>query len=78
MTAAEALQTEACLTLTEVADILRLTHTRGAKKGTPDRRLAVDLVATGKLRVVDADQPAFRWTVSTGEVRRYLGAGVGA
>lgn len=72
MTATDLLATDAVLTLTEVADLLKLQHQRGAKRGKPDRRLALDLVMTGKLRVVDPDQPSYRYTVSTAEVRRYL------
>lgn len=72
MSDADCLTTDAVLTLTEVAAVLKLTHIRGAKRGMPDRRQALELIGKGKLRVVDADQPNVRWTVSTAEIRRYL------
>lgn len=75
MTDTDRLSTDAVLTLTEVAAVLKLTHQRGAKRGQPDRRLALELVHTGRLRVVDHDQPDYRYTVSTTEVRRYLNGG---
>lgn len=66
------LETNVALTLTEVASVLRLLHQRGAHKGEPDRRLVVELVRAGKLRLVDDDQANHHWTVATSEVRRYL------
>jgi hypothetical protein len=73
VTAVDILATDAVLTLTEAAGILKLTHRSGAKKGRPDRRLVLELVAAGKLRVVDPDQPSHRLTIATPEIRKYLG-----
>jgi hypothetical protein len=69
----DALTSDAVMTLTEVAAVLKLCHQRGSKKGQPDRRLAVELVHAGKLRLIDPDQPVYRWSVSTAEVLRYIG-----
>lgn len=63
------------LTLTQCAHVLNLTFTRGRHAGNPNRRLVLDLVATGRLRVVDADQPQHRWTVAPAEIARYLNGG---
>lgn len=78
MSDVDLLATDAVLTLVEAAAVLKLTHRSGAKKGAPDRRLVLELVATGKLRVVDPDQPAHRLTIATPEIRRYLNASVAA
>lgn len=67
------LDTQAALTLVEAADVLRLYHTRGARKGEPNRHLVVELVHAGKLGLVDPDQDRAHWTISTAEVRKYLG-----
>lgn len=72
MNAAELLDSNAVLTCTQVAEILQLRHRSGAKKGMADRRLVLELVAAGKLRLVDPDQPTHRYTIATSEVRRYL------
>lgn len=78
MTDSDRLATDAVLTLTEVAAVLKLTHRSGSKKGQPDRRLVLELVAAGKLRLVDSDQPTHRWTIATPEIRRYLNGTVAA
>lgn len=78
MSDVDLLETNVALTLTEVARVLRLVHQRGVKAGQPDRRLALELVRSGKLRLVDPDQPSFHWTVSTAELRRYLNGSVAA
>lgn len=67
------LATDAVLTLTQTAAILKLCHRSGARKGLPDRRLVLELIAKGKLRVVDPDQPSHRLTIATPEIRKYLG-----
>lgn len=71
-TPAELLEQNLVLTLTQVATVLGLRTTRGTKKGEPSKRLALELVETGKLRPVDPSQPVGRMTVSCAEVRRYL------
>lgn len=63
------------LTLTQSAHVLNLTFTRGRHAGNPNRRLVLDLIGTGRLRVVDADQPQHRWTVAPAEIHRYLNGG---
>lgn len=78
MSDADILATDAVLTLTETARVLKLCHRSGAKKGQPDRRLVLELVSTNKLRVVDVDQPTHRWTIATPEIRRYLNGSVAA
>lgn len=75
MNAVEALERDAVLTMNEVADILKLTHTRGARKGQADARRARQLIEDRKLRLIDPDAPAYYWRVSTAEVRRYLNGG---
>lgn len=78
MTDLDLLATDAVLTLTEAAAVLKLQHRSGARKGQPDRRLVLELVAAGKLHVVDRDQPSHRLTIATPEIRRYLNASVAA
>lgn len=60
------------LTLTEVANVLNLRFTRGEKKGRPNRRLALDLVADGRLSVIDPTLPSVHWAVSRDELTRYI------
>lgn len=74
-TPVEALERDVVLTMNEVAAILKLTHTRGARRGQPDPRRARQLIETKKLRLVDPSAPAYYWRVSTAEVRRYLNGG---
>lgn len=78
MNDADLLCTDAVCTLVETAGVLKLVHRSGAKKGQPDRRLVLQLIADGKLRVVDPDQPTHRWTIATPEIRRYLNSSVAA
>lgn len=74
-TPVEALERDVVLTMNEVASILKLTHTRGARKGQADARRARQLIEDRKLRLVDPDAPVYYWRVSTAEVRRYLNGG---
>lgn len=60
------------LTMTQVAEVLNLSATRGAKKGRPDRRKALELVATGRLRVIDPQLANAHWAVSRAEMWRYI------
>lgn len=78
MSDADLLATDAVLTMTETARVLKLCHRSGSKKGQPDRRLVLELIAAGKVRVVDPDQPTHRWTIATPEIRRYLNGTVAA
>lgn len=72
MTAAELLTTELVLDLERVAVVLNLRYGRGTRKGEPDRRLALALIDSGRLRAVDPEQAPRLMTVSCAEVRRYL------
>lgn len=58
-----------------VAYVLDLRVTRGVKKGEIARRQAVELMQSGVIAVVDPTQPTHRWSVSAGEIRRYLRSG---
>lgn len=60
------------LTPSQVATVLGLTFTRGAKAGQPDRRRVLELVATGALHPVDPSQQFPRLTFSTSSIARYL------
>ena len=60
------------LTMTQVAEVLNLTFTRGEKKGRPDRRAAVALVQSGRLRVIDPQLARTHWSVSRAEIERYI------
>lgn len=73
-TPAELLESYDVFTPTEVALILRLSYRRGAKRGQPDRKQAVDAMRSGALRRVDPDPklPDTRWTVSKSEILRFL------
>lgn len=72
MTPAEVLAAHPALTLTQVAYVLSLNHTRGEKKGTPSRQAVLRLVRAGLLPVIDASRPNAYWTISAANVRRYL------
>lgn len=63
------------LTLTQVADVLNLRFQRGEKKGRPNRLLALELVATGRLRVIDPELHTAHWAVSRAEIERYMNPG---
>ena len=60
------------LTMTQVAEVLNLTFTRGAKRGRPNRRLALELIMSGRLRVIDPQQGQTHWSVSRAEIMRYI------
>lgn len=72
MTPADTLATYPVLTMTQLAYVLNLTHRRGASKGMPDRRRALNLCRTGALPVIDPTLPWALWTVSATNVRRYI------
>lgn len=72
MTPADLLSSKVTLTTTETAYVLTLVHHRGARKGEPDRRQVIALVARGVLAPVDPAQPNYRWTFSVADIRRYL------
>ena len=59
-------------TMTQVAEVLNLNDTRGARKGLPHRRHALDLVRSGRLRVIDPSLANARWAVSRAELDRYI------
>lgn len=75
MSPAQVLDAHPALTLTQVAYVLGLVHIRGAKKGQPSRRAALDLVQCGRLALIDASRPNAYWAVSSVNVRRYLEGG---
>lgn len=54
--------------LNAVAKILALTK----RNGDPNRRAVRELIHSGRLRLVDPDQPISRWTVSAAEIERYI------
>lgn len=77
-TPAELMASKVTLTPTEVALVLSLFFTRGAKRGQPDRRQVLALVDRGVLTPVDPTQPNVRWTFSTSDIVRYISKGVAA
>jgi hypothetical protein len=72
VTPADVLATYPVLTMTQLATVLNLTHRRGASKGIPDRRLALQLCRDGRIPVIDPSLPWALWTVSATNVRRYI------
>lgn len=72
LTPAETLEQYPLLTMTQTAWVLQELFLKGAKKGEPDRRKVLDLMAKGKLHPISADGPSAHWKVSAAEVRRYL------
>jgi hypothetical protein len=77
-TPAEILGTNVVLTPAQVAIVLGLLYTRGAKQGEPNRRRVIELVDAGKLTPVDPEQPWWRWTFSTQAVAAYANRTVAA
>lgn len=75
---ADLLATHVVLTPGQVAQVLGLHHTKGARKGEPDRRRVIALVDAGHLRPVDPAQPFPRWTFAASAVRRYVEGEVAA
>lgn len=73
LTPAEVLERNVVLTPTQLAYVLGLNYVRGGRKGEPDPTKARALIAAGTLPLVDPKAPLTRWTVSTADVRRYLG-----
>ena len=71
-TSAQLMADNVTLTPGQVAQVLGLVHTRGAKAGQPNRHLVAELVATGRLTPVDVRQPLPRWSFATSAVRRYI------
>jgi hypothetical protein len=71
-TAAELLQ-RPVMTVTEVAEYLRLEYSRGAKKGKPKRTLVIALVDKGVIRPIDPTEPTHRWRFSRAAIDRYIG-----
>ncbi len=71
-TSAQLMADNLVLTPGQVAQVLGLVHTRGAKAGQPNRHLVAELVATGRLTPVDPRQPLPRWSFATSAVRRYI------
>jgi hypothetical protein len=71
-TPAELLANHVVLTPGQVATVLQLHFTKGAKRGEPDRSRVVELVRTGVLAPIDPSQPVARWTFSVNSIRRYL------
>jgi hypothetical protein len=61
------------LSLRQTAWVLGDLHRRGAKKNEPDRRLVLEKIADGRLRIVDDSAKQPYWTVSAQEVDRFLG-----
>jgi hypothetical protein len=55
------------LTIDEVARRLNLLR----REGEPNRRAVHELIRNGKLRIVDADTPVQRWTMTSAEGERY-------
>jgi hypothetical protein len=74
-TPAELLASNVVLTPTQLAAVLNLVYTRGARKGEPDVVKARDLIRSGAVTLVDPAQPPSRWTVAVVEVERYLTEG---
>lgn len=71
----EVLERFEVLNMEMTAYVLTLNHTRGSVKGRPNPRLVRDLVAAGKLRLMDPDQEREHWKIPASEVRRYRDAG---
>ena len=60
------------LTLTQTAYVLGLVATKGAAKGTPDRRKVLSLIEAGRLRVIDPSVANIHWTISAADLRAYI------
>ena len=73
-TPAEVLEKFPALTMTQAAFCLQLLHIRGAKKGLPDRRQFLNLVAKNpsRLRVIDPSLPSAKWRISSEMIRSYV------
>lgn len=60
------------LTGEQVAFVLQLTVAKGARRGEPDARQVLQLVARGRLAPIDADLPVRLWRFSSTLVARYI------
>lgn len=70
---AQVLDTHVALTISQSAFVLGLCHQKGQRKGEPNRRLVLDLIAAGRLELIDPEQPITRWTISARTLRAYMG-----
>lgn len=75
LTPAEMLERNVVLSPTQVAYVAGLLHKRGANKGKPDARAAIELIKAGRLPLTDDSQPITRWSVPVSALKRYLGVG---
>lgn len=74
LTPAQVLERYPALTMTQAAFVLQLVHSRGAKKGSPDRRRFLDLLAHAKgLRVINPQMPTAKWLISSELIKEFLG-----
>lgn len=69
---AEVLESHVVLSAEQVAYVLGLTVVKGWRVGEPDPRQVLALVERKKLRPVDPEQPATRWTFSKKLIEAYL------
>jgi hypothetical protein len=72
LTPAETLAQFPLLTFTQTAWVLQWLHVRGDHKGEPSRRMVVDAVERGELKVVNPDSSPTRQRVSSGWLRSYI------
>lgn len=68
---AELLESSPVHGIAAVATILQLL----SRNGEPNRRAVHELIRSGRLRLVDPEQPIQRWTVSRAELERYIEGG---
>lgn len=66
---------ENVLTMTQLAWVTGQLFTKGKNKGAPNRRLAIDLIESGAINVVDPAMPTHRWLVWSDEALRFLAEG---
>lgn len=61
------------LDLRQTAIVLRQHVTRGEHKGEPNVRRIKELIAAGRIRLIDPEAPAAMWAVSRMSILEYLG-----
>lgn len=71
-TPAELLRDNVVLNVSQAAIVLGLLTTRGKSKGSPDTGRVRQMVADGKLRLIDASQPPSRWCFSVSDIKRFI------
>jgi hypothetical protein len=76
LTPGEVLDNIECLSFEQAAYVLNLTYLRGTHKGEPNPTAVRDLVAAGKLRILDPDQKKAHQRITAAGVRHYRDTGL--